>query len=64
MKSENVGSIPVVEGDRLVAIVTDRDIAIKRRRRGQEPRTRRRARSPRAILSRSIRTRASTRPPA
>jgi CBS domain-containing protein len=29
MKSEDVGSIPIVEGDRLVGIVTDRDIAIK-----------------------------------
>jgi CBS domain-containing protein len=29
MKSEDVGSIPVTEGDRLVGIVTDRDIAIR-----------------------------------
>ena len=29
MKQEDVGSIPVVEGDRLVGIVTDRDIAIR-----------------------------------
>ena len=29
MKSEDVGSIPIVEGDRLVGIVTDRDIALK-----------------------------------
>lgn len=29
MKSEDVGSIPVVEDDRLVGIVTDRDIAIR-----------------------------------
>jgi CBS domain-containing protein len=29
MRSEDVGSIPIVEGDRLVGIVTDRDIAIK-----------------------------------
>jgi CBS domain-containing protein len=29
MKSEDVGSLPVVEGDRLVAMVTDRDIAIR-----------------------------------
>ncbi len=28
MKSENVGSIPVVEGDRLAGIVTDRDLAL------------------------------------
>jgi CBS domain-containing protein len=29
MKSEDVGSIPIVDGDRLVAIVTDRDIALR-----------------------------------
>ena len=29
MKTEDVGSIPVTEGDRLVGIVTDRDIAIR-----------------------------------
>jgi CBS domain-containing protein len=29
MKSEDVGSIPVTDGDRLVGIVTDRDIAIR-----------------------------------
>ena len=29
MKSEDVGSIPVTEGDRLVGIVTDRDVAIR-----------------------------------
>jgi CBS domain-containing protein len=29
MKSDDVGSIPVTEGDRLVGIVTDRDIAIR-----------------------------------
>ena len=29
MKSEDVGSIPIVEGDRLVGIITDRDIALK-----------------------------------
>ena len=29
MKSEDVGSIPIVEGDRLVGIVTDRDIALR-----------------------------------
>jgi CBS domain-containing protein len=29
MKSEDVGSIPVTEGDRLVGIVTDRDIALR-----------------------------------
>jgi CBS domain-containing protein len=29
MKSEDVGSLPVVEGDRLVGMVTDRDIVIR-----------------------------------
>jgi CBS domain-containing protein len=29
MKDEGVGIIPVVEGDRLVGVVTDRDIAIR-----------------------------------
>jgi CBS domain-containing protein len=29
MKSENVGSLPVTEGDRLVGMVTDRDIVVR-----------------------------------
>ena len=29
MKQENVGSIPVVQGDRLMGIITDRDIVVK-----------------------------------
>ena len=29
MKTEDVGSLPIVEGDRLVGVVTDRDIAIR-----------------------------------
>jgi CBS domain-containing protein len=29
MKTENVGSLPIVEGDRLVGVVTDRDLAIR-----------------------------------
>jgi CBS domain-containing protein len=29
MKSEDVGSIPIVEGDRLVGMVTDRDIVVR-----------------------------------
>ena len=29
MKTEDVGSLPVVEGDRLVGMVTDRDIVIR-----------------------------------
>jgi CBS domain-containing protein len=29
MRDENVGSLPIVEGDRLAGIVTDRDIAVR-----------------------------------
>ena len=29
MKSEDVGSLPIVEGDRLAGVVTDRDLAIR-----------------------------------
>ena len=29
MKSEDVGSLPIVEGDRLIGTVTDRDLAIR-----------------------------------
>ena len=29
MKSEDVGSLPIVDGDQLVGVVTDRDIAIR-----------------------------------
>lgn len=29
MKSEDVGSLPIVDGDRLVGTVTDRDLAIR-----------------------------------
>lgn len=29
MKSEDVGSLPVVEGDRLVGMLTDRDVVIR-----------------------------------
>jgi CBS domain-containing protein len=29
MKSEDVGSLPIVEGGRLVGVVTDRDLAIR-----------------------------------
>ena len=39
MKSEDVGPIPVVDGDRLIAIVTDRDIAIRIVAEGKDPET-------------------------
>ncbi len=29
MKSEDIGSLPIVEGDKLVGVVTDRDISIR-----------------------------------
>ncbi len=29
MKSENVGSLPIVDGERLVGVVTDRDLTIR-----------------------------------
>jgi CBS domain-containing protein len=37
MASENVGSLPVVEGDQLVGIVTDRDLVVQVVARGQDP---------------------------
>jgi CBS domain-containing protein len=37
MESEDVGSIPVVEEDRLVGIVTDRDIVIRAIAKGKDP---------------------------
>jgi CBS domain-containing protein len=37
MASENVGSLPVVEGDQLVGIVTDRDLVVQVVARGKDP---------------------------
>jgi CBS domain-containing protein len=37
METEDVGSIPVVEGDRLVGIVTDRDIVVRAIAKGKDP---------------------------
>jgi CBS domain-containing protein len=37
MGAEDVGAIPVVEGDRLVGIVTDRDIVVRAVARGSDP---------------------------
>ena len=37
MSSEDVGSLPVVEGDRLVGVVTDRDIALRVVAEGKDP---------------------------
>jgi CBS domain-containing protein len=41
MKQEDCGSIPVVEGGRLVGIVTDRDIVIRGVAAGTDPKTQR-----------------------
>jgi CBS domain-containing protein len=37
MGSEDVGSLPVVEGDMLVGVVTDRDIAVRIVAEGKDP---------------------------
>ena len=37
MEAEDVGSIPVVEEDRLVGIVTDRDIVVRAIAKGKDP---------------------------
>jgi CBS domain-containing protein len=38
METEDVGSVPVVDGDRLVGIVTDRDIVVRAIAKGKDPR--------------------------
>jgi CBS domain-containing protein len=38
MEAEDVGSIPVLEGEQLTAIVTDRDIVIRAVAKGKDPR--------------------------
>ena len=38
MDQEDVGSVPVLEGDRLAGIVTDRDIAVRAVAKGKDPR--------------------------
>jgi CBS domain-containing protein len=37
MESDDVGSVPVVEGERLVGIVTDRDIVVRAIAKGKDP---------------------------
>jgi CBS domain-containing protein len=37
MKDENVGSVPIVDGDTLVGILTDRDIALRVVAEGRDP---------------------------
>jgi CBS domain-containing protein len=38
MESEDVGSLPVLEGDQLAGMVTDRDIVIRAVAKGKDPR--------------------------
>ena len=37
MDSDDVGAVPLVEGDRLVGIVTDRDIVVRAIAKGKDP---------------------------
>jgi CBS domain-containing protein len=37
MESDDVGAVPLVEGDRLVGIVTDRDIVLRAIAKGKDP---------------------------
>src|SRR5574341_2149519 len=39
MAERNVGSVPIAEGDRLVGLVTDRDLAVRVVARGLDPKT-------------------------
>jgi CBS domain-containing protein len=39
MKSKDVGSVPIVEGDKLVGVITDRDLAIRIVAEGRGPDT-------------------------
>ena len=39
MKQENVGSAPIVQGDRLVGTLTDRDIVVRVVAEGRDPQT-------------------------
>jgi len=38
MESEDVGSLPILDGDRLAGVVTDRDIVIRAIAKGKDPR--------------------------
>jgi CBS domain-containing protein len=37
MEADDIGSVPLVEGDRLVGIVTDRDIVVRAVAKGKDP---------------------------
>src|SRR5260370_37886344 len=38
MQTEDIGSIPILDGDRLVGMVTDRDIVVRAVAKGKDPR--------------------------
>jgi CBS domain-containing protein len=38
MEAEDVGAVPVIDGDRLVGMVTDRDIVVRALAQGKDPR--------------------------
>ena len=38
MESDNIGSVPVVENDRLTGVITDRDIVVRAIAQGKDPR--------------------------
>jgi CBS domain-containing protein len=38
METDDVGAVPIVDGDRLVGIVTDRDIVVRAIAKGKDPR--------------------------
>ena len=38
MESENVGSLPVLEGEELAGMITDRDIVVRAVAKGKDPR--------------------------
>ena len=39
MKSMDIGMLPVCDGDRLVGVITDRDIAVRGVAQGYDPKT-------------------------
>jgi len=38
MESENIGSLPVLEGEELAGMITDRDIVVRAVAKGKDPR--------------------------
>jgi predicted transcriptional regulator len=59
MAQEDVGPIPIMEGDRLVGILTDRDIVVRVVAEGRDPSRRRSARWLRRISPPLLQTRTS-----